>query len=99
MTKTIELGEKPNWLIYDDNWGGIDINQSTDTDTIHNLYWYGFTILANGLQMYFDKPEMLVFLKCFTDKKNQSVLRKEMSKLEEELTEGENRIDEKENSV
>jgi len=30
---------------------------------------------------------MLRFLKVFTDKKNQRVLRKEMSKLEEELTE------------
>ena len=93
MTKTIALGEKPNWLIYDDDWGGIDANQSTDTDAIKNIYWYGFTILDNGIQMYFDKQEMLRFLKVFTDKKNQLILRKEMIKLEQELTEGINPTD------
>ena len=90
MPKMIELGQRPEWLIYDDDWGGIDANQSVDTESLKNIYWYGLTILDNGIQMYFDKEEMLKMLKCLTDKKNQKILRKELVKLEEELTEGTN---------
>jgi len=99
MRKMIELGRRPEWLIYDDDWGGIDANQSKDTETSHNLYWYGLTILDNGIQMYFDKPEMLKMLKCLTNRNNQKILRKELVKLEQELTEGTDPTDEKENSL
>ena len=94
--KVIELSKKtkPPWLIYSEEWGGIDYNESTDTETLKNIYYYGFTLFDNGIQMYLDKPEMLRFLKVFTDKKNLRVLRKEMSKLEEELTEGTSPTDE-----
>ena len=90
MPKMIELGNRPEWLIYDDNWGGIDFNERKDTETHKNIYWYGLTILDNGIQMYFDKEEMLKMLKCLTDKKNQKILRKELVKLQEELTDGTN---------
>ena len=70
----VELGRRPEWLIYDDNWGGIDANQSKDTETSRNLYWYGITILDNGIKMYFDKPEMLKMLKFLTDINNQRII-------------------------
>ena len=106
MVKMVELGRRPEWLIYDDDFGGIDANQSKDTETSHNLYWYGLTILDNGIQMYFDKPEMLKMLKFLTNRDHQKILRKELVKLEEELTEVNNPTtevnnptEEKENNV
>lgn len=88
----IRASERDNWLIYDDAWGGIDYNE-LDTETNY-IWYYGFSLFDNAIQFYLDKPEMLRFLKVFTDKKNQRVLRKEMSKLEEELTEGTSPTDE-----
>jgi len=86
----IRASERDNWLIYDDAWGGIDYNE-LDTETNY-IWYYGFSLFDNAIQFYLDKPEMLRFLKVFTDKKNQGVLRKEMSKLEEELTEVDNNL-------
>jgi hypothetical protein len=106
MPKLLEVGaegtnirasERNNWLIYDDDWGGIDYNR-LDTETNY-IWYYGFSLFDNSIQFYLDKPEMLRFLKVFTDKKNQRIMRKEMSKLEEDLTEVINPTDEKENSV
>ena len=87
----IRASERDNWLIYDDAWGGIDYNE-LDTETNY-IWYYGFSLFDNAIQFYLDKPEMLRFLKVFTDKKNQRVLRKEMLKLEEELTEVNNPTD------
>lgn len=70
--------------------GGIDANQHKDTETLKNIYYYGFTILDAGIQIYFDKKEMFNFLRLFTDKDNQNILRKELVKLEKELTGGNN---------
>ena len=78
------LAERPEWLIYDDDFGGIDYNTMKDDITKEFVYYYGITILHNGIQMYFDKPHMRNLLRFFTDEDNQVKLRDELDRLDEE---------------
>ena len=78
------LAERPEWLIYSDDFGGIDYNTMKDDMTKEFVYYYGITILHNGVQMYFDKPHMRNLLRFFTDKDNQVKLRDELDRLDEE---------------
>ena len=50
------LTERPEWLIYDDEFGGIDYTTMKDDITKEFAYYYGLTMLNPGIQMYFDKP-------------------------------------------
>ena len=78
------LAKRPEWLIYDDDFGGIDYNTMADDVSKEFVYYYGITILHNGIQMYFDKPHMRNLLRFFCDESNQAKLLAELARLDEE---------------
>jgi hypothetical protein len=78
------LTERPEWLIYDDEFGGIDYNTMKDDMTKEFVYYYGLTILNPGIQMYFDKPRMRNLLHFFTNEDNLVKMRAELARLDDE---------------
>ena len=84
MAKRQYLAERPEWLVYNDEFGGIDYNKMKDDVTQEFSYYYGLTMLNNGVQLYFDKPKMRNLLHFFCDEDNQAKLRSELDRLDEE---------------
>ena len=84
MAKHKYLAERPEWLAYDDDFGGIDYNSMKNDMTHEYCYYYGLTFLNNGFQVYFDKNEARSFFRFITDRDNQAKFRKELLRLDEE---------------